>query len=191
MNEKQMLDFIDKNVKLQGNQAGINLTPLLIAMVGQIFKDPATGVVPIVANIATVGEKVDSRTTYKVINKQELINEYIVSANETQAKTRLFVEDKGVLIGFNQIEIDELTLSGKVVLDNGEFGLVLSKTPDHSYFYHEEHIFEDLLSYSAFTSRITITVHQRVKDNIDNNPAWATVKDTIARKGNVEVVAAV
>lgn len=135
-----MLDFINKNVTQQGSQSGMNLTPLFLGIVEQIFKDPVTGVAPIVVNISEVGEKVDTRTTYKVTTPQLMLDTFINSANETQAKTRLFVEDKGALIGFNFVEIDELTLTGKVVFNDGEFGVVLSKTPNQSYFYHEEKI---------------------------------------------------
>ena len=140
MNEKEMLDYIHRFVTIQGNQGASELTDLLLAMVEHMFKEPITGVTPIVVNIAEEGVRNKTRTTYEVTTPQERINAFIRSAFENQEKTRLFVEDKGALIGFSHVEIDELTLTGKVETRDGEFCIVLTKRPGESYFYHEEEI---------------------------------------------------
>ena len=140
MTKEEMLQFVQKNVTLQGNQGAINITPLLFGIIEQLYKEPITGVAPIVVKLCARGEKIGTRTTYEITTPQPLIDAYISSAFEKKELTRLFVEDNGALLGFNLVEIDELSITGKAVLYDGEIGLVLTKDVGRSYFYHDEKI---------------------------------------------------
>lgn len=138
MTKEEMLAAVETNVTKLGNQGAINLSPLLNAMVEQLFATgQAGGDAPIVVKIAARGTEDGTRTTYELTTAQRDIDGYIVAANKGKENTRLFVEDNGALIGFPFLEIDELSVTGKGVLCDGEFGVVLSKSPGKSYFWHD------------------------------------------------------
>lgn len=138
MTQQQMKDYITNMVKSQGSQGAIAIAPLLSAMVDKIFADPETGVAPIVVNISPEGNKVGTVTTYEITTQQSQINEYIAAVTEEKAKTRIFVQDGDVLIGFSYIEVNGTTITGYSIAPDGEYKIFLSENPGSSYFSHDD-----------------------------------------------------
>ena len=121
MTKQEQKQYLQTFVASQGTQAGLNITPLLEAMINgndDIF-------------VVTVEDNTEN--TKKVTNPQRDINNFIVAANADPLHNTPKVFIDGVVLAFTQIELSEDEINGLIFVDGGKYLLTLSTTEGNSH----------------------------------------------------------
>lgn len=127
MKKEEILAEIEKKVRKQGNEGAIDLSPILIEMIGKV-RD--TFVVTI-GDGATVG----SVTTYPVTNTQAAIDSFIAYASEHPYDVEVKVDaGNGEIINISAAYITATSYAGSVSTVSKSSEVTLSKTAGQSKF---------------------------------------------------------
>lgn len=121
MTKQEQKQYLQTFVASQGTQAGLNITPLLEAIINgndDIF-------------VVTVEDNTEN--TKKVTNPQRDINNFIVAANADPLHNTPKVFIDGVVLAFTQIELSEDEINGLIFVDGGKYLLTLSTTEGNSH----------------------------------------------------------
>lgn len=121
MTKLEQKQYLQTFVASQGTQAGLNITPLLEAIINgndDIF-------------VVTVEDNTEN--TKKVTNPQRDINNFIVAANADPLHNTPKVFIDGVVLAFTQIELSEDEINGLIFVDGGKYLLTLSTTEGNSH----------------------------------------------------------
>lgn len=121
MTKQEQKQYLQTFVASQGTQAGLNITPLLEAIINgndDIF-------------VVTVEDNTEN--TKKVTNPQRDINNFIVAANADPLHNTPKVFIDGVVLAFTQIELSDDEINGLIFVDGGKYLLTLSTTEGNSH----------------------------------------------------------
>ena len=121
MTKQEQKQYLQTFVASQGTQAGLNITPLLEAIINgndDIF-------------VVTVEDNTEN--TKKVTNPQRDIDNFIVAANADPLHNTPKVFIDGVVLAFTQIELSEDEINGLIFVDGGKYLLTLSTTEGNSH----------------------------------------------------------
>lgn len=121
MTKQEQKQYLQTFVASQGTQAGLNITPLLEAIINgndDIF-------------VVTVEDNTEN--TKKVTNPQRDIDNFIAAANADPLHNSPKVFIDGVVLAFTQIELSEDEINGLIFVDGGKYLLTLSTTEGNSH----------------------------------------------------------
>lgn len=121
MTKQEQKQYLQTFVASQGTQAGLNITPLLEAIINgndDIF-------------VVTVEDNTEN--TKKVTNPQRDIDNFIAAANVDPLHNTPKVFIAGVVLAFTQIELSEDEINGLIFVDGGKYLLTLSTTEGNSH----------------------------------------------------------
>lgn len=121
MTKQEQKQYLQTFVASQGTQAGLNITPLLEAIINgndDIF-------------VVTVEDNTEN--TKKVTNPQRDIDNFIGAANADPLHNTPKVFIDGVVLAFTQIELYEDEINGLIFVDGGKYLLTLSTTEGNSH----------------------------------------------------------
>lgn len=121
MTKQEQKQYLQTFVASQGTQVGLNITPLLEAIINgndDIF-------------VVTVEDNTEN--TKKVTNPQRDIDNFIVAANADPLHNTPKVFIDGVVLAFTQIELSEDEINGLIFVDGGKYLLTLSTTEGNSH----------------------------------------------------------
>lgn len=121
MTKQEQKQYLQTFVASQGTQAGLNITPLLEAIINgndDIF-------------VVTVEDNTEN--TKKVTNPQRDIDNFIVAANADPLHNTPKVFIDGVVLAFTQIELSDDEINGLIFVDGGKYLLTLSTTEGNSH----------------------------------------------------------
>lgn len=127
MTKDEILAEIEKKVRKQGNEGAIDLSPILVEMLGKV-RDTF---------VVTIGEgtTVGSATTYPVTNTQAAINSFIAYASEHPYEVEVKIDaGNGKIINISAAYITDTSYAGRVSTVAKSSEVTLSKTAEQSKF---------------------------------------------------------
>jgi hypothetical protein len=116
MTRKELMEFIDKNLRQQGSASSTAAAVLAAELANHV---------PCVVHIGDKQEGEDGKSIYKVTDEPSEINA-IVDALKGNEEASVIVHDKGVTLHFNHIEIADDMVQCYLTTFDGNYNLTLS-----------------------------------------------------------------